>query len=204
MNCHVYYTLKHPIFNISAWCFYCFHEIFKYCKGIAIFDFPYRCAIICMFQPFGRESGAQRMEKVGQITAVKNGMLEITFCRAEDCGHCHACDGGSEPMKLLVSGDGCVGDYALVQLPRGTVVKASLLAYAVPILGLLGGMALGGAVSDPAAGSAVGGLIGLTLSLGAVWATERFRRRSQRWTPTVTRIYPKAWYENHLKGDQQT
>ena len=34
------------------------------------------------------------MEKVGEITGIRGGKLEVSFCRPKDCGHCHACDGG--------------------------------------------------------------------------------------------------------------
>ncbi len=140
------------------------------------------------------------MEKVGQITAVTGDLLEVTFCRAEDCGHCHACDGGAQPTVVSVQGKGNVGDYAQVRLPASTVVKASLLAYAVPITGLMGGMLLGNALSgDSPAGGAVGGMIGLGVCLAVVWLTERIRRRSSKWQPVLTRVFPREWYENSRK-----
>ena len=145
-----------------------------------------------------RKAGAQRMDKVGEITGKQGGMLEITFCRPQDCGHCHACDGGAEPTVLRLRGEGQVGDYAVVSLPGSTVFKASVLAYIVPIVGLLGGMALGSALGgENSLGVAVGGAAGLALTLGAVWLTERFRRQSPRWQPTLTQVLPRSLYEKN-------
>ncbi len=141
------------------------------------------------------------MEKVGEITAVHGDQLEISFCRPQDCGHCHACEGGQQPTVIRVAGSGRVGDYAAVELPTGTVVKASLLAYALPVAGLMLGMVLGQALSGGAlAGTAVGGGTGLLVAVGAVAVTEKGRRRSDRWQPKLTRIFPREDHEE--KGEE--
>ena len=83
------------------------------------------------------------MEKIGEILSSGNGRLEVSFCSREDCGTCHACDGEKKNTIISLPGEGRVGDYACVELPTGTVVKASLLAYAFPLafflLGIYGG-----------------------------------------------------------------
>lgn len=140
------------------------------------------------------------MEKVGEITAVHGSMLEVTFCRPKDCGHCHACEGGQKPTVVRVAGEGRVGDYASVQLPGSTVFKASLLAYALPIGGLFAGMLLGQMIRpDQPIAAAVGGAAGLGLSLLAVFSTEKIRASSARWKPVLTKVFPRELYEP--KGD---
>ena len=142
------------------------------------------------------------MEKVGEITGIRGGKLEVSFCRPKDCGHCHACDGGQRPTVILVEGEGRVGDYAAVQLPTGTVAKASLLAYAVPIGGLLLGMLAGQAAGGGSvAGTAVGGAAGFGLCVAAILLTEKGRRRSDKWQPKLTKVFSKELYED-AKGDQ--
>mgnify|MGYP000889669680 CR=1 FL=1 len=76
------------------------------------------------------------MERTGTITAVSGDTLEVTFCRPGDCEKCHACIGGEKKHVLLVKGEGHVGDVAVVSLPEQTVVKASALAYLLPLAGL--------------------------------------------------------------------
>ena len=102
------------------------------------------------------------MERTGTITAVSGDTLEVTFCRPGDCEKCHACIGGEKKHVLLVKGEGHVGDVAVVSLPEQTVVKASALAYLLPLAGLFIGMLLGALVAPQSetAGSAIGGVIG--------------------------------------------
>ena len=83
------------------------------------------------------------MERTGTITAVSGDTLEVTFCRPGDCEKCHACIGGEKKHVLLVKGEGHVGDVAVVSLPEQTVVKASALAYLLPLAGLFVGMRAG-------------------------------------------------------------
>ncbi len=134
------------------------------------------------------------MEKTGTVTSAAGGMLEVTFCSTQECDHCHACDGGQKRTVVRVKGDARVGDYAVVELPVSTVVKASLLAYAVPIVGLMAGMLIGSQVSVSPAGTAIGGGAGLLLSLGAVWLTEKGRQHSTKWQPTLVRVLPADLY----------
>ena len=143
------------------------------------------------------------MEKVGEITGIRNGQLEISFCRPKDCGHCHACEGGQKPTVIRVDGEGRVGDYAAVELPTATVAKASLLAYAVPMGGLLLGMLAGKAIGGGGvAGTAIGGGVGFALCVATVAVTEKARRASPKWQPKLTKVFPKELYENE-KGDQE-
>ena len=88
------------------------------------------------------------MERTGTITAVSGDTLEVTFCRPGDCEKCHACIGGEKKHVLLVKGEGHVGDVAVVSLPEQTVVKASALAYLLPLAGLFIGMLLGALVAE--------------------------------------------------------
>ena len=153
-------------------------------------------------QTEGQEVSA--VEKVGEITGVSGGMLEITFCRPQDCGHCHACEGGQTPTVIRVKGEGRVGDYAAVELPTGTVVKASLLAYALPIAGLLLGMLAGQAIGNGSvAASAIGGGACFGLCVLAVLLTEKRRRASSKWQPTLTKVFPRESYgSGEPKGEE--
>ena len=140
------------------------------------------------------------MEKVGEITAVRGRQLEVTFCRPQDCGHCHACEGGQKATVIRLDGEGRVGDYASVRLPGSTVFKASMLAYVLPIAGLFAGMLIGRlAAPDQALASALCGVIGLAVCLLAVFLTEKARMRSEKWKPVLTQVFPRELYES--KGD---
>ena len=133
------------------------------------------------------------MERTGTITAVSGDTLEVTFCRPGDCEKCHACIGGEKKHVLLVKGEGHVGDMAVVSLPEQTVVKASALAYLLPLAGLFIGMLLGALVAPQSetAGSAIGG--GFRGGGGADGEhPEKKRSQSGKYAPKLLRVISAA------------
>lgn len=133
------------------------------------------------------------MERMGEVTAVRGELLEITFCRPSDCEKCNACHGGQKVTTLLVPGRASLGDAALVELPAGTLAQASALAYGLPLAGLLLG-AGAGAMLLPANGDVAAvlcGLAGLGAAALALCLTERRRKRDPRWQPKLIEIIPK-------------
>lgn len=132
------------------------------------------------------------MERTGEVTAVKGEWLEVTFCRPADCEKCNACGIGQKQSSLMVRGKASLGDQAVVSMPSSTVMQASLLAYVLPLIGLLAGLFAGMALFPQAENAAglVGALIGLIIPLLFVALTEKRRRQSSRWQPTLVKIIP--------------
>ena len=132
------------------------------------------------------------MERTGEVTAVKGEWLEVTFCRPADCEKCNACGMGQKQTSLMVRGKANLGDQAVVSMPSSTVMQASLLAYVLPLAGLLAGLFAGAALFPQAENAAgfLGALIGLMIPLLFVVLTEKRRRRSSRWQPTLVEIIP--------------
>ena len=132
------------------------------------------------------------MRRPGEVTEVRNGMLQVTFCRPDACQSCGACEGGKKQTVIWVRGEARVGDIAVVDLPDKTVVKASLTAYGLPLVFLLLGLILGGMVTpDSEIGGVIGALIGLGGSLAVLKATEKKRKTAPGWNPEVIEILPK-------------
>lgn len=132
------------------------------------------------------------MERMGEVTAVRGDSVEITFCRPADCEKCGACHGSRAQMQITVKGEAQVGDFAVVDMPASSVVKASALAYVLPLAGLLLGVAVGSLlfpVQESLAG-VIGGAIGLAMTLSVVAATEKKRRSDPAWSPKLLRIIP--------------
>ncbi len=130
------------------------------------------------------------MERLGEVTKVEGKWLEITFCRPSDCEKCHACMGGDKMTTLRLEGKANVGDKALVELPASTVTQASMIAYGLPLAGMLIGM-LAGDQFIPLGGSLgalIGAAVGLALPLAYLLITERRRRADPKWTPQIKRI----------------
>ena len=132
------------------------------------------------------------MERTGEVTAVKGEWLEVTFCRPADCEKCNACGIGQKQASLMVRGKADLGDQAVVSMPSSTVMQASLLAYVLPLIGLLAGLFAGAALFPQAENAAgfLGALIGLAVPLLIVALTEKRRRQSSRWQPTLVKIIP--------------
>ena len=132
------------------------------------------------------------MERTGEVIAVQGDELLIRFCRPTDCEKCHGCMGGAAQRELKVRGQAQVGDAAVVEMPAGKVVQASLLAYVCPMLGLLAGLFIGAGLFPGAQETAaiLGGLIGMAVPLLIVALTEGKRRKDAAWQPKLVRVIP--------------
>ena len=133
------------------------------------------------------------MQRIGEVTAIHGEMLEITFCRPSDCEKCNACHGGSKVMKIHLRGKANLGDGAVVEMPTKTIVQASVLAYGLPLAGLMVGLAAGTLLFPQNADVAgvLCGAAGLGLMLLIVRITESKRRNDPRWKPQLIEIIPK-------------
>ncbi len=133
------------------------------------------------------------MRQPGEITARKKDMMEVTFCRPEACAACNACEGGKKEHKIWIRGEGKIGDIAVVDMPDKMVVKASAIAYGLPLFGLLGGMILGNVIAGGQdAGILAGGAVGLGISLLVLKMTEKSRAGREEWSPKLVQILEKG------------
>lgn len=134
------------------------------------------------------------MQRTGEVTAVHGDLLEITFCRPADCEKCQACQGGQKVTKLHLKGKANVGDAAVVEMPTKTIMQASVLAYVLPLVGLMLGLATGTLLFPHRADVAgvLCGLAGLGVMLILVLSTEKKRQADLRWKPQLIQIIPKA------------
>jgi len=131
------------------------------------------------------------MERIGEVIGVKGSQLQVVFCRPTDCEKCGACQGGRSQLELTLTGSAKEGDQVVVEMPTGNVLKASALAYAVPLIGLLFGMFLGGALplfSDRNQGALLGGVTGLALALFTVRFFDRAISKNPKWHPQLIRV----------------
>lgn len=129
------------------------------------------------------------MERTGEVTAVNGRELTITFCRPSDCEKCHGCLGASKTHTITLEGDAAVGDYAVVSIPDDVIMKASVITYALPFLGLLLGLILGTALFPDSEGmSALLSVLGLLIPVVLIALTESRRRRNPTWSPQLIRV----------------
>ena len=127
------------------------------------------------------------IEATGIVRELDGGRALVEVQRRTACGGC-ASQGscgtsviaawfGRRPSRLWArtAMPVRVGETVLVSLPEATLLQASLLMYLLPVLGLVGGAALGSLLAGPGAGSDLPGIAGGVLGLLAGLAASRSR-----------------------------
>ena len=129
------------------------------------------------------------MVRTGRVVSAKNGVMEVCFARPEACAHCGQCAGQKEETLVTIPGDAPVGRWIDVDMPEGQVLKASLLAYVLPLLMLLGGLALGSVLFEK---EALWALTGIAF-MGGAWLILRLLEKKMRaravWQPKIIRVH---------------
>lgn len=102
------------------------------------------------------------MEQLGYVMEIQGDQATVRFTRSNMCAHCGACimiGDGEAQVTLKNTLHAAVGDQIRVELHAKRFVQANLLAYGIPLLLLLLGVAVGAQVSD--AMGAICGLLGV-------------------------------------------
>ena len=97
------------------------------------------------------QKGLEAETLVREATVVRiNGKLMACAQRSEACAQCRACaHGQTEQVLLPLPEDAAVreGDQVQISLPDGSVGRASLLCYGIPLVMLLAGLGAGAGLS---------------------------------------------------------
>jgi len=102
----------------------------------------------------------QQLRQTGKVIAITGKTATVRFLRSDACGHCNACFHlGSNEADIEIENEcrAAVGDVVVIELHGGGMVKASAIAYGIPLAGLLVGVYVGSLISDVYA--AVGGIL---------------------------------------------
>ncbi|HEY8392440.1 MAG TPA: SoxR reducing system RseC family protein [Capillibacterium sp.] len=145
------------------------------------------------------------MEKEAWVVEVDAGQVRLRYVRHAACRHCGACfvlgKGPGEEEIVLPRNqlDLRKGDRVVVALPGTSLLRASLLAYALPLLLFLLGYLAGakaGAALFGAARTELGGLIGAGLALALTYVGlhfyDRHLAKTSRFEPRVLRVVERA------------
>ncbi|WP_295401607.1 SoxR reducing system RseC family protein [uncultured Thiocystis sp.] len=136
------------------------------------------------------------IEEVASVVAVDEGGAWVETRRRSACGHCEsaATCGTSALAKLFGEGRNRLriddpmglrpGDRVVIGIPDGTLVRASLIAYLLPLIALAAAAGIGTALHLPEGAVALLGLAGLGSGLwlggritGGAAGRERYRPR---------------------------
>lgn len=135
------------------------------------------------------------MQELGIVTAVHGSLADVRISRTTACATCGKCHGFDENQQLLVkarnSAGAAVGDAVRLELEGVSVVRAAAIVYGLPLLGLLAGFFIGGAVrasSGQALSGWFGGL-GFLLALAFVGWYDRRLRAAGKGQPVIVEVF---------------
>ncbi|MDD4080395.1 MAG: SoxR reducing system RseC family protein [Eubacteriales bacterium] len=139
------------------------------------------------------------MIRTGRVVDKEQNLLKICFDKEEACSGCGMCS--RQESTLSIPGDAAVGDVVEVALPDAQVLKASLVTYAIPLLGLIGGLWIGTELFPGREGmTLLTGLAGTMLLFAGVKLFDRKLRQTAAWQPRVIAVRPEAAAETEPKG----
>ena len=119
-----------------------------------------------------------------------NGRLMAEVVRSEACQACRACNFGQQERVYIDIGDlQCAeGDRVTVDIDEGSVSRASVVAYGLPVAALFAGLMLGTLISGRDYVQALCALAGLAAGLAAVRILDKKLKKTGRYTPRVSVI----------------
>lgn len=132
------------------------------------------------------------MIKFGQVQAYDEttGEATIVYIRPDACAKCGACGTGSQQGSIRLKADCAVGDWVKVALPDGRFMRATALAYVLPLAGFLLGLFLGYRLSGgQELWALLGSAIGLSLCAVVLRLNELRIKGRPEWTPHVEAVY---------------
>ena len=140
------------------------------------------------------------MIRTGRVQKKERNLLEVCFEQHEQCSSCGLC--GRQAMTMSIKGTAEVGDWVDVELPDAQVLKASMLTYAVPLVGLILGLWLGSELfPGREAMSLLTALIGAVIFFAGVRLVDRTLREKAAWQPRIIAVRPADGQEAEA-GDQ--
>lgn len=138
-----------------------------------------------------RERGV--VEESSPQTAVVRIEQSSACATCESRGSCHVQNDKKFTVEVVNELGAKVGDVVEISMPSGSVIKASLAVYALPVLGLILGAVAGGGLSEalnlaPTPASLIGGGAGLAIAVAILRWLDRSVRSWPDYSPRMTKI----------------
>ena len=130
------------------------------------------------------------MVRTGKVVGTDGKTLDVCFERPEMCAKCGACM-GRKPHELTVGIEGKaeIGDTVDVEMPDAKIVKVSLIAYIIPLIGLLIGLLIGQTLINNDIWAAVIGLIGLGAGFLIARTFDKRLGAQKEWQPKLLAVH---------------
>lgn len=137
------------------------------------------------------------MEEMARVVRILNqNMAEVELRRHSACSECGRCGHGKDgqPARFEVNNpvQARVGDTVLLEMETGSLMKAVLLIYILPLVNLVIGFVLGNWLNDRfriLPGEAFPALLGLSLlALTFLFVRAYDKRAGSRFHPAIKRV----------------
>lgn len=132
------------------------------------------------------------MIRTGRVVDSMDGRVEVCFNRPEACDHCGGCTGQKHKTLVSLRGDAPLGSTVDVEMPATQVFKASLLAYAVPMILLFAGLALGMVLFKNEGLAALTGIVCMALAYAFLRFTEKHLQKKRNWQPYIVAVHEEG------------
>lgn len=137
---------------------------------------------------------------IGRVENVEAEVATVTIKRQDMCGECHACEvvGEVKQCKIQCQNE-CSsqkGDLVEIELENKLFMKATLIMYGIPLIGMLSGLGLGVVITTSIEVQAkeiliaLLGIIGMGIGLGCIKIREK-KQKYKKLLPRLVKILEK-------------
>lgn len=137
------------------------------------------------------------MKEIGEIIELEGNQAIVRIQRSSACGKCGACKFGASRDGMLLSTynhlNGKPGDFVEIELESSSIVKASIIVYLIPLLGLIIGVVVGYFLAgffnlDSGLLGAIGGILFTALTFLGIKAIDPLLKEKDTYSPKMVSI----------------
>ena len=130
------------------------------------------------------------MVRTGKVVDASLDTIEVCFERPEMCARCGACMGHKpHETTVKVQGTAQIGDTVDVEMPDAKIVKVSLIAYIIPLAGLLFGLLIGQTLLKNDIWTALTGLSGMACGILTARVFDKKLDSQKDWQPKLLAVH---------------
>lgn len=136
------------------------------------------------------------MNQVGYVTSINGEKVNVMFKRMSECGDkCSTCSGHCESPPLILDMNNTIfakpGDVVEVVMEDNTFFKLTFFAYALPLIFMLLGIAVGFLLTKNELVAALSGLGLLACSYGILRIVNNKHKENHKETVSMVRVVPE-------------
>lgn len=131
------------------------------------------------------------MEEEGLIVEVQGKMAKVQIQRSSACGHCHACELGTNGMMIAEVQNPVnarVGEKVKIEIAPSSLLQAAFMVYIVPIIGLVVGYLIGSTITHSESIGICSGVAMLLLSFFILYWYDKKISKHRNLRPKIVQV----------------